>query len=55
MSAFRCAICNRKLPKGRWITGKDRKITGGIPRYCYPGEGCDKRKPISDLRLRKEV
>jgi hypothetical protein len=47
---YRCAICNRKLPKGKWIVGKDRRITGGIPRYCWPGEGCAKTNPKSGIR-----
>lgn len=51
---YRCALCGGKLPQGRWVTGKDRKITGGIPRYHYPGECLKRKKPISDLRLRKE-
>lgn len=54
MTTYRCALCGGKLPQGRWVTGKDRKITGGIPRYHYPGECLKRKKPISDLRLRKE-
>jgi hypothetical protein len=40
-SRFRCAICNRKLKQDHYIIGRDRKITGSIPRYCWPGEGCN--------------
>jgi len=41
--AVRCAVCGRRLKPGRWIVGKDRRILGGkIPRYCWPGEGCNR-------------
>ena len=42
--AFRCAVCGRNLKGKRWITGRDRSITGSIPRYCFVGEGCDKKR-----------
>lgn len=42
-TTYRCAACGRKLKHDHWVTGKDRRITGGkIPRYCWPGEGCHK-------------
>lgn len=38
-----CARCGRRLKEGRWIVGRDKRIGGGRrPRYCWPGEGCNK-------------
>lgn len=34
-----CARCRRRLRDGRWIYSRFTHL-----RYCYPGEGCAKRK-----------
>lgn len=36
-----CARCNRRLKEGHWVYSKFTR-----PRYCYPGEGCQKKKGI---------
>jgi hypothetical protein len=33
-----CVRCNRRLKKGRWIYS-----TFTHERYCYPGEGCQRK------------
>lgn len=36
---YRCAICNRRLKVDRCIYSSHTRN-----RYCYPGEGCNRRK-----------
>lgn len=38
-----CASCGRRLEHGRWVVGKDRRLTGKVPYYCWPGEGCNRK------------
>lgn len=40
----KCDRCGKRLKEGRWIKGRDTRLTDGKrrPRYCWPGEGCNK-------------
>ncbi len=36
--SYRCERCNRKLKAGHWIYSTFTKT-----RYCWPGEGCQRK------------
>jgi hypothetical protein len=40
----KCNRCGKGLKPDRWILGRDTSLTDGRkrPRYCWPGEGCNK-------------
>ena len=38
LTAFRCAICGRRLREGRYVFSRFTKS-----RYCIPGPGCKKK------------
>ena len=39
LTDYRCASCRRRLRQDRWIFSSHTRN-----RYCWPGEGCQKRK-----------
>jgi len=43
---YHCAICNRRLKADRCIYSSHTRN-----RYCWPGEGCEKRR---SAKLRKK-
>jgi len=39
LTTYRCGMCNRRLKLNRWVYSTHTK-----GRYCWPGEGCQRKK-----------
>ena len=43
-ASLRCSVCGKRLRPDRCVVGRDKRLTDGhrLPRYCWPGEGCNR-------------
>ena len=44
LNFLRCSACGKRLKPDHCVIGKNKTLTDGrrLPRYCWPGEGCNK-------------